>query len=421
LKFIPLGGSEAMYLSLGGEIRQDMEYFDNARWGQSPQSDPYSLQRYMLASDWHLGPRFRLYFQIKSGLEFGRKGGPRQMIDEDKLDVNNGFADIQLLSKGDTQIVFRLGRQELAFGSRRYVSARDGPNVRQTFDGFRLNLLTRGWDVSAFATRPVSTDPGIFDDGDLQGHSFWGVYAAHPKLVLRSNIDIYYFGYQRNPATFNRGTAAESRQSLGARAWSGKRAWDYDIESILQFGTFGDSNILAWATEAEVGHTLSQTALTPRLAVRSSISSGDKPSKDSSLGTFNPLFPRGQYHQLVNLNGHVNLIDFDPLISINPVPKMTITTDCDVFWRESLGDGIYTVGGSPLKASGNSPARYIGTQPNVIMVWPLQRHFTAVFIYSHFFSSAYLHQAPTFTTTEGIVGPYYRSVNYVSTWLDFRF
>src|SRR5687768_11942024 len=49
LKFIRLNDAGTAYLTLGGEIRQRYEYFENPLWGSAPQ-DPngYLLQRYML-------------------------------------------------------------------------------------------------------------------------------------------------------------------------------------------------------------------------------------------------------------------------------------------------------------------------------------------------------------------------------------
>src|SRR6266852_6313247 len=39
LKFIPLGSGEANYLSIGGEIRERYEFFNNGEWGRDPRDD----------------------------------------------------------------------------------------------------------------------------------------------------------------------------------------------------------------------------------------------------------------------------------------------------------------------------------------------------------------------------------------------
>src|SRR2546430_1757952 len=78
VKYIPLNQEGDSYLTLGGEIRERYEYFNNYNWGKGPQDDNgYLLQRYMVHADLHLGPDVRLFTQFKSGLEDGRNGGAR--------------------------------------------------------------------------------------------------------------------------------------------------------------------------------------------------------------------------------------------------------------------------------------------------------------------------------------------------------
>ncbi len=79
----------------------------------------------------------------------------------------------------------RIGRQELSFGSSRFVSTREGPNVRQSFDGLRLSLRAGQWTVDGFATKPVETNRGLFDDSANYAQTFWGVYAVRPLLFCR--------------------------------------------------------------------------------------------------------------------------------------------------------------------------------------------------------------------------------------------
>jgi len=84
----------------------------------------------------------------------GRNGGPRPVIDESKLWFKQAFADITLMKGADgkeNSLVMRLGRQEFFFGSGRLVDPREGPNVRQAFDGIALIRKKASWDVRAFA------------------------------------------------------------------------------------------------------------------------------------------------------------------------------------------------------------------------------------------------------------------------------
>ena len=97
---------------------------------------------------------FRFFGQIKSGVELGRAGGPRG-ADEDKLDLHQAFVDIRAWTHGKDGLTLRIGRQELSLGSSRLVSFREGPNVRQSFDGLRLGWHRGDWQIDGLATKPV--------------------------------------------------------------------------------------------------------------------------------------------------------------------------------------------------------------------------------------------------------------------------
>ena len=135
VKFIPLNRDGSSWLTLGGEVRQRYEYFDNFNWGKGPQDDNgYMLQRYLIHADAHIGENFRVFTQFKSGLEDGRNGGPRP-TDRDEFDVHQLFADVRVPFDEKDSLTLRVGRQELSFGTQRLVSVRESPNVRQSFDG----------------------------------------------------------------------------------------------------------------------------------------------------------------------------------------------------------------------------------------------------------------------------------------------
>jgi hypothetical protein len=84
IKYIPLGANGS-YVSLGSEVREVFERVGNDNWGKQNYTNAFFLQRYMFNSDWHLGDWFRVFVQLKSGLEGFRAGGARP-IDEKKID-----------------------------------------------------------------------------------------------------------------------------------------------------------------------------------------------------------------------------------------------------------------------------------------------------------------------------------------------
>lgn len=158
IKYIALD-CEACYVSLGGEIREAFEQVGNDNWGKQRYMNAFLLERYMLHSDWHLGNSFRIFVELKSGLEDFRAGGARP-IDEKRLDLETAFLEVGN-SHEKNWAVLRVGRQELNYGSGRLVSVREGPNVRQSFDGAKIRSKAGAWNVDAWAVRPIWTSPGF--------------------------------------------------------------------------------------------------------------------------------------------------------------------------------------------------------------------------------------------------------------------
>jgi hypothetical protein len=181
-KYIRLG-PEGWYLTIGGEVREALEQVGNDTWGKQNYTNTFFLERYMLHTDWHFGRRFRAFVQLKSGLESYRQGGPRP-IDEKKLDFEAAFVEIGT-EDGDSWVALQAGRQELNYGSGRLVSVREGPNVRQSFDGAKLKGKAGEWRVDLFAARPDLDKPGFFDNVPDHQTAFWGGKVARPDGMVR--------------------------------------------------------------------------------------------------------------------------------------------------------------------------------------------------------------------------------------------
>jgi alginate export protein len=411
VKYIPLG-SDGWFLTIGGEVREALEQVGSDNWGKQGYTNTFFLERYMLHSDWHLGRSFRVFVQLKSGLESFRQGGPRP-IDEKKLDFEAAFVEIGA-AQGDRWVVLQAGRQELNYGSGRLVSVREGPNVRQSFDGAKLKGRAGAWRLDAFAARPDVDKTGFFNNVPDHHTSFWGVYATRP-LRHRMAVDTYYLGLDRKSATFDRGTAPEVRHSLGVRLWrptaTKEHDWDFDYEGVWQFGSFGAAAIRAWTFASDTGYSFPAAPLHPRFSVKADISSGDDP-RANSLGTFNPIFPIGNYFGVLADTGPgpVNFIDVHPRLQTRLPRNVSVSTDLVAQWRESLYDGVYAVPGFLLVPAGNSRARFVGYRPGMEVRWQIDRHAYLQADYGVFFAGEFLKQA-----SPG------RNINYTELWAGYKF
>ena len=413
LKYIRLRDHlDDWYVSVGGWVRQDFERIGNDNWGQQPIQNAFFLQRYMAYADIHYGKHFRSFIQLKSGIETFRQGGPRP-IDEKKLDFEKGFLDV--CAGGEQNwITFRAGRQELNYGSGRLVSVRQGPNVRQSFDGFKVLSKTGTWNIDAWAVRPDLDNFGFFDNAPDHKTAFWGLYSTRP--VRRGiSMDLYYLGIARKQATYNRGTANELRHTLGARLWrpiAEKRpGLDFDYEGVWQFGSFGSANIRAWTFASETGYSVPTLPLKPRFSLKADISSGDNPATNT-LGTFFSLFPIGNYFGVIADTGPgaMNFIDAHPRIQTVFPHDVSVLTDLVLYWRNSLYDGVYNVPGFLIRPADDSHARFVGYRPGVEVRWQINRHAYLQGDYGIFYAGKFLRE-----TMPG------QNLNYLAFWAGYKF
>jgi hypothetical protein len=415
IKYVPLGGRGDWFLSIGGEVRERFEFFHNPGAGSAP-ADAHGnngtmLERYLLHGDLHLGPYFRFFGQFVSGQEGGLIPGPRPDIDRNAFDAHQAFADFVLPLAGEKDtLTGRLGRQEFEYGSGRLIDVRDGPNLRLSFDAARWLARAGNWRVDGWWGKPVRNRPGVFDDDPDPSRSFWGVYAVHPVALLpEGHVDLYYLGFENQQAVYAQGTGYELRHTLGTRLWGAPLPWEYNLEYVWQFGTFGPGAIEAWSAANAVRYNFADLPLKPRLGLRFDLTSGDNNPASPNLQTFNPLFPSGMYFNLLNPVGPLNMIDLHPTLDLYAGEKVTVSFDWDFFWRESLGDGVYLISGAPLR-TGTGGSRYVGNSPAVTVAWKPTRHVSVLTQYVHFSPGPYFQANPPDKSTD-----------YVTVWVDFQF
>jgi hypothetical protein len=410
IKYLPFNDTGSWFISLGGEARERYEYFNNPNWGNDPQDNGYFLQRYFLHADLKMGDQVRLFGQLQSSLEDGRSGGPRP-TDKDELDLHQAFLDLKFELPAAATLTLRSGRQEMAYGSQRIIAVREGPNVRQSFDGFRLMYRTPEFRIDGFATKPAQTKRYTFDDGPDNGKALWGSYAVLPFPPLpKSSLDLYYLGLYRSKAGFDQGAARETRHSVGTRLWRTALPLDYNFEAIYQWGSFGTGEIRAWTVASDTGYTLETLPLVPRLGLRADVASGDDSPANKDLQTFNPLFPKGAYFSEAGLIGPANFIDLNPCLDLHLAKGLLLVFDWDFFWRESTHDGLYNNAVVLVRSGRTSDARYIGSMAQAQLFWDIDRHLSVVGIYGHFLAGPFLKAT----------GPG-EDVDYLTTWLTYKF
>lgn len=346
-------------LSFGGEIREQIRYYNHVNFGDvstgTNDRDFYLQQRYMLHGDLQMKRFLRLFVQLNSCHATGKNTISPQ-VDRDDLSIMQAFADLRFNVPFPLQL--RLGRQEFLFGQDRILGLRDGPTVRQTFDGARLTFNLKDISGDVFLVQPVSYAFGIFDNAPRTKEYVLASYWSVP-LLEKCSLDLYYFNAQFRNSTYANDTANENRHSLGIRFSKSSGSFTSDAEFTYQIGHFGQQDIRAWHLTALFGYRWQGLAGRPKLSVREAVYSGDHEQADGVMNTFRPVSTKSPVQDMVSV-GSANLILFSPDVELVLSKKLTFTLRYLAFWRYSLNDGMYPPDVRKMTRKTNQPGEKSG-------------------------------------------------------------
>ena len=240
------------YLTLGGEVRIRPEGLRlRGAPGEDNTVDNYVFQRYLFATDWHMGKRLRLYGELQSGLLNGKLASPRP-TDENVADVHQAFFEYHSPRGADRQFLLRVGRQEMTIGSSRLISASQGLNVKRSFDGVVGGYQVGRWQAEGGAARLVAVGGGAFDDASTTAQEFWGGSVRRSGVVFPGGAaGVYYLGVDRRESTYTQGLGAEQRHTVGGKFAGVWRAWEFDYDLVGQWGEFAGAPARGWGLSAE--------------------------------------------------------------------------------------------------------------------------------------------------------------------------
>jgi hypothetical protein len=339
LKRVALGDG---FVSFGGEARWRVEHTEATLFGVRGAPDfTSSATRFLAHADYHSNADWRMFVQLNASDERGRR--PRERAaDESAVDLAQGFVDWNVSAWR-----LRAGRQELAFG--RYVTTRDGTNLRRTFDGVRATGPVAGGTLDLVGDAVTRQRPGAFDDDpDPEDHA-WGAAFTYPLADKSGRLIATYFGRRNGRAVFASGTGEEFRHAFAVRLQRQRGDWDFDGQFSAQTGELRAPtrtlDLAAWGFATETGLTWRDAAWRPRLALRLDGAGGDKDAGDGKLGTFDLAYPNLTYISDAAAFAPRNLWGVQPFVTVQPHSHLSVTIGEDVLWRVERGDAIYAPGG----------------------------------------------------------------------------
>jgi Alginate export len=360
LKYIALSADDpTIYLSLGAGLRERFEANNAASFGIAPNaSQDYDISRLEVFSDLRLGPQFQFFTELQSDYAFGKE--MLTPVDQDRLDLEQAFILLtEPLDEGTFKL--RLGRQQFAFDLQRFVSGRDGPNVRLSFDAAWVEFERGQWKYISFYSQPVQDrDLRPFDDYSNNQITFSG-FRVERKLASSVSVSAYYARFKQDGARYLTVSGNDRRDIFDLHITGAKEAVDWDIEAMNQTGRIGSDDIEAWAVGSVVGRTMTEVTWSPRLGIQFDAASGNRNPGDNQLNTFNPLFPNGVYVTLAGYTGYVNFIHLKPSLTVHPSHDLTLMSAIGLQWRETTADAVYVQPNIAVPDTAGRPGKYTGT------------------------------------------------------------
>lgn len=383
LKYIPLSADDPKtFLSLGANVRERFEANDASNFGTGTNRNAdYLISRVELHSDLRIASQVQIFAQLQSDFAPGKK--VLTPVDQNRLDLEQAFVTVtEPLGGGLLKV--RVGRQQLGFDLQRFISVRDGPNVRQSYDAAWMDYEHGLWRFTSFYSHPVQNrDQSPFDDYS-SNHLTYGGFRAERQLATDSSLSVVLSRFTQDGVRFPSLSGNERRNVLDLH-YAGQHAGiDWDLEAMGQGGDMAGERIRAWAVGTLAGYTLAAIAWTPRFGLQVDAASGDKNRNDHELNTFNPLFPNGYYVTLSGYTGYVNLIHVKPSITLFPMAGLKLLFAAGLQWRETTADAVYIQPDIPVPGTVGRPGAYTGTYAQFRGDWALTSHLSFAVELVHF-------------------------------------
>jgi alginate export protein len=372
-KYMPLSDEDPKtYWSLGADLRERFEANDAANFGTGANRNAdYVISRMEVHSDVRIASQLQFFVQLQSDFAPGKD--VRSPVDQDRLDLEEGFVAVTEPLEGGI-LKLRLGRQEIGFDLQRFISVRDGPNVRQSYDAAWADYERGRWRFISFYSHPVQDrDLRPFDDFSSPRLAYGG-FRVERQITATAAVSSYLSRFTQENVRFLTVGGNERRDIADVRFAGTQAHLDWDIEAMSQSGRLNQEIIRAWAVGSLAGWTFATAPGSPRVGLQVDAATGDGNPHDQELNTFNPLFPNGYYVTLAGYTGYVNFIHVKPSLTVHPRNTLKVMLAAGLQWRETTADAVYTQPNVPVANTAGRGTPYTGTYGQLRADWSATPH-----------------------------------------------
>lgn len=417
LKYIPIAGDGAVYLSLSDEERLRLNYTTNPGLKQNTKPDQEML-RSVLGADLHLGDHLRLYGELSSDQQWGANkalGSTSPVVSptyRNDLLVQQLFGEVRGVLAGATMGAM-VGRQEFQDGPPIIIGLRPASNVYTVQNGFRLFANWSLARIDLFSFRSTDFHVNGFDDGVLDSERIKGIATSFvvPRIktpigTSRLFLDPFFYRYRNDVKKWGPTTGREDRNLYGGRLWGTVGHLTLDVTGVREDGSFNNRPISAYGIFALAEYQLSDSGLRPRIGFHTDYGSGGGAFGNGTLHTFNYLTGSTPYFSWGFFVAPENLQTLAPLVRFNPLSNVRLSAEVELLRRPDQDDAVYLYTG-PYVGTQLVRGHNIGTLYRSDAAWSISRHWSAaayveylargsVLERAHLSSSGYVGGALTF-------------------------
>ena len=283
------------------------------------------------------------------------------------------------------------GRINLDIGSRRIVARSRFGNTSQAFDGIHWRLAkTNEWFIRAFFSEIVFNEDNtdrlaLFTNPN---HLFWGLSAENRQFSW-ARAQLYYYGTDSKKLG---DILSRTHSTIGLRVYAPPKSgqFDFDTESVIQFGKFDGRDHSAHFHHISFGYTF-PFLWSPRILTMYDYASGTKNPNGEKNHTFDGLFGARRFElSPTSLFGpffRSNISSPGVRLQLHPLGIFDVNLKYRAWFLAQSKDAWVQSG---LQDPTGDSGKFLGQDVEVRLQWHPTPNTTIDAGYEHFFKGSYI-------------------------------